>query len=591
MKNSPYTLAALLTCCSLLSGCFDREGDTGEVTEVSLSQQAEYQQNTPEQAPAANPVADNYSYGTLTDITADVSENPVAYVPPQCYTTPVEGETVHNPCYVCHTASKRPNNLNDIDVQLAYSFPERGLINNWDNTFKDRTAAIADISDEEIQEYTAQDNYQSENGGIILAAKLASPPEQWDRNRNGKWDGYIPDAWFNFDENGFDVAPNGEYSGWRVYAYYPFPGTFMPTNGSTDDVMIRLPQAFRELPDGTYDQETYEVNLAIVEAMMKEKDVPLTPVNEAKFNVDLNGNGLEDIATFVHYDWSPREGRMMTYVGRAKTLLDAGELHIAARLMPEGTEFLHSVRYLDTRGEKTGLAPRMKELRYAYKNSWRDYNQLRIIVDKEIKERHDFPDRTKRLTGNMESGLNLPHGWTYQGFIEDDAGELRPQTYEETFACMGCHGYTGSSNDTNISFSRKFDAGTSYRDGWYYWLEKDLSGVADPLREDGQGEFSYYLKNNPTGNEFRDNPEVLARFFDEQGQPREDAFATLQQDISYLLMPSKERALKLNKAYRVIVDEQSFIDGRDPVVTPLSNIYHEVELDQETGITEVLSYY
>ena len=47
----------------------------------------------------------------------------------------------------------------------------------------------------------------------------------------------------------------------------------------------------------------------------------------------------------------------------------------------------------------------------------------------------------------------------------------------------------------------------------------------------------------------------------------------------------------LNKAYKVIVDEQSFDEGREGVVKPLNAIHHEVELDQPTGVKDVLSYY
>src|SRR3546814_10725129 len=41
----------------------------------------------------------------------------------------------------------------------------------------------------------------------------------------------------------------------------------------------------------------------------------------------------------------------MHYVGRARREQDAGRVHAAAGLFPEGTEFLHSVRYLDIAGD------------------------------------------------------------------------------------------------------------------------------------------------------------------------------------------------------------------------------------------------
>src|SRR5690606_39472406 len=70
-----------------------------------------------------------------------------------------------------------------------------------------------------------------------------------------------------------------------VFAYYPFPGTFMPTNGSSDDVLIRLPEAFRQIKAGIYDQETYRINLAIVESMIKEQDIPISMVRSEERRV------------------------------------------------------------------------------------------------------------------------------------------------------------------------------------------------------------------------------------------------------------------------------------------------------------------
>lgn len=526
---------------------------------------------------------------TKLNLTSDGTNNPVAYIPPQCYTNPKTDDTVHNPCYVCHTESKRPNFLNDNDVQLSFSFPEPGAKNHWSNLFKDRTKAISKISDETILEYIREDNYM-DSGAITVSQKLKNIPTEWDRNKNGQWDGYIPDAYFNFDENGFDQSPDKQYTGWRVFAYYPFPGTFMPTNGSTDDVLIRLPEAFQQNNDGDFDLEVYKLNFAIIESIMKEKDISIALVDETKYGVDLNKDGALSLANSIVYQWAPIKKQFMSYVGQAKTLQDNGKLKLAARLFPKGTEFLHSVRYIDSENGKTKMAKRMKELRYAKKTSWRNYHQLQTIVHNEIKERHDYPDRTKNVIGNMEEGLTLAHGWTYQGFIEDQQGALRPQTYEETYFCAGCHGGSGASNDTIISFNRKFEHG-SFKDGWYHWFEKDLTGIKDPVREDGKGEFAFYLENNPTGNEYRTNQEVYDKFFDDKGHKKPAAFAKLTDDISYLLMPSEQQALTLNKAYKVIVEEQSFAKGRDPVITPLTTVHKEVEIDSDTGIESQLSYY
>ena len=96
----------------------------------------------------------------------------------------------------------------------------------------------------------AQSNYEDADGNLILARQLADLPAGWDDNGNGRWDGYVPDAYYHFDTAGFDHAPNGDYTGWRAFAYFPVPGAFMPTNGSTDDVLIRLPAAYQQDAQG-----------------------------------------------------------------------------------------------------------------------------------------------------------------------------------------------------------------------------------------------------------------------------------------------------------------------------------------------------
>ena len=47
-------------------------------------------------------------------------------------------------------------------------------------------------------------------------------------------------------------------------------------------------------------------------------------------------------------------------------------------------------------------------------------------------------------------------------------------------------------------------------------------------------------------------------------------------DITYLITPSHERALQLNKAYMSLVREQSFAKGRDAVLVPTENVFEEI---------------
>jgi len=58
----------------------------------------------------------------------------------------------------------------------------------------------------------------------------------------------------------------------------------------------------------------------------------------------------------------------------------------------------------------------------------------------------------------------------------------------------------------------------------------------------------------------------------------------LHEDITVLLFPSKERALALNKGYKAIVEEQSYIYGRDTHIKPMENVYKVIKEGQVTGI-------
>lgn len=529
--------------------------------------------------------------GQLLDLTSKNMRNEVAYIPPQCYTDTIDSQDqVYNPCYSCHIPSSEPNYINDGDLQLAYIFPEYAQKNHWENLFKDRTQTVAAIADEEIINYVRRDNYKNERGEIILANVLANVPSGWDFNKDGVWSGYTPDSYFNFDGEGFDRNPDGEITGWRAFAYTPFLGTFWPTNGSTDDVLIRLSDVFRYDENGEQDLTVYKLNLAIVESLIKRKNIMIDSVDERKYGVDLDKNGRLATAEKITYDWAPLEGRSMSFVGQARLEQEAGKVHLAAGLFPEGTEFLHSVRYIDIKDDGgIAIAPRMKELRYAKKIGWQTYAELEAAAMAEIKEKSDFPDRLKEYIGDVEKGISNNQGWVYQGFIEDANGELRPQTFEETVFCMGCHGTIGATTDGVFAFPRKLN-GSAFQQGWYHWAQKDLKGLTDPIRSDGKAEYAWYLEQNGAGDEFRSNEEVINKFFTQDGKLLPDAIARLANDITYLINPSTARALLLNKAYKTIVEEQSFVAGRDATITPMQNIHKKrVREDQPTGIETIIT--
>lgn len=525
------------------------------------------------------------------DVRDTFIRNPYAYIAPQCYTLASQTDgTVFNPCYVCHQVGKAPNYLDDSNFQLTYEMTEGALVNPWSNLFEDRSSQIAEIPDALALDYVRTDNYLSPAGEPTLASRLRALPSAWDLDRDAHWNGYLPDAYYQFDEQGFDHDPSGGFTGWRAFAYYPTPGTYWPTNGAASDVLIRLPEAFRNNVQGEFDPTLYALNLAIVEALIKRRDVPIDPTDETRYQIDLDRNGELDWASAIRYDWAPTEQRFMSYLGQAGQLQRDGKLHLAAGLFPEGTEFLQSLRYLDI--DDAGIvkpAARMKELRYARKQSWYTYAELKGIVDRENGERREYENNTvKQVPGDYERGL-FAQGWVYQGFIEDRQGDLRPQTQEENLYCMGCHGGLGATTDTTFAFARKLDA-EAHQDGWYHWTQRSATGLNEPKVEIAgagiQFESSYYLMYTRSGNEFLHNPELQSRFFHSDGTLNATAFERLHDDLALALNPSPERALALDKAYWTIVDDQDFVAGRDANPEPLRQVLPIVPKDLPTGVQQ-----
>ena len=524
-------------------------------------------------------------------IKASVLLNPSAYIPSQCYTqTKGADGTLHNTCYTCHTEGLRPEFTNDSDFQLTYDFAAAAEKNPWTNLFKDRSGPLAKVSDAAMSVYVRRSNYFDTNGNLLLSSALKQPPAAWDVDGDGRWSGYIPDCRFQFDAEGFDRGPGGGYTGWRAYAFYPFPSTHWPTNGSFVDALIRLPEAFRS-HHRRFDPATYRTNLAILEALIKRRDVTIPETDEAAFGVDLDKDGKIGKATRIVFDWAPTEGRTMTYVGDALVLQQQGSVHLAAGLFPEGTEFLSTLRYLDiTEGFRVQMAPRMKEIRYLRKRKWMTYAELETLAMNEIKEKNDFPDRLRLPVGDSERGLSNGKGWVVQGFIEDAGGDLRPQSTEETFHCTGCHGGIGATTDSSFSFARKLDASPFRRD-WSHGSQQGFEGLNEPkieFRNAGvQYEYCFYLSYAVAGDEFRANAEAAGRFFDAQAVLRQDMAEKLHEDISVLLLPSPQRAIALNKVYKAIVEEQSFRLGRDALMGPVVNSHREVKPeDRMTGVAD-----
>ena len=506
--------------------------------------------------------------------------NAAAYIPAQCYAkTRGDGGGVHNGCFVCHQQSLVPNYVNDADVQTELSFASYATQNRWSHG--QRPPEPPDITDAELLARVRESNYQS-NGALTLAGKLRQPSSDWDANHDGVWNGFIPDCWFQFDASGFDTEPSGKKTGWRAVASTPLPGMFMPTNGSLGDVMIRLPRAYRLDAEGHESGRIYSINLAIVEAYVKRAAVPLPPTDEKALGSDLDGDGALGRATRVAFVWPPKPGRVFHYVGKAATLDPEHEGWPVAGLYPRGTEFLHSVRYLDVVDERVGMAARMKELRYMKKLRWLNYGQLDQNAQAEAREKQKSPDKLKHVFADAERGVTTGVGWQMQGFIEAENGELRPQNIEETTACIGCHGGVGATVDATFAFSRKLPD-KSFQGGWYHPSQHGLEDVAEPKRADGVGEYAHYLAAVGGGDDFQTNDEVRAKFFGQGGKLDRARLAQLSRDVTVLLLPSPARALALDRAYLGLVKAQHFELGRD-VTLGAAQVETRVEQDAATGI-------
>jgi hypothetical protein len=481
--------------------------------------------------------------------------NREAPVPSMCYT---KTAGVSNPCWTCHTGGIGNNVMADESLQAEYAFSDVALTNHWANLFTDRRKAAASISDTEVLGYIREDNYTP-----LRAALLA---------RSGGYKGWVPDLDLlqGFDAEGF--ARDG--SGWRAVRYKPFLGTFWPTNGSTDDVYIRLPEAFRTDGKGQPSRDVYRFNLAVLEAAMtvdpglldvKAAQRRVEPVDERVGGMDLDGDGQLSTAVEVV------RGLPAHYAGAA-----AKEL-VRRYTYPRGTEFLHTVRYVDP-DAPTLLSTRMKELRYSRKDESPGDERVRHFYAEEQEKK--VRGRLPAFPGTPELGLLNEFGWRLQGFIEDSQGRLRLQTLEEHVYCMGCHTNLGVTVDQTFAFPRKVPG----REGWRL---QDLRGIPDvPQAGHRSPETATYFERVQGGDEFRANDEVLGRFFPggvldlpavRRAAPGGD------RDLAWLVTPSRSRALALDKAYWALVREQSFAQGRDTLLGPPANVHGAVE----NGSTEL----
>lgn len=531
MNKKKKKLSLVLASGALLSAFI--AALVGQSASGKGSSQAEIQGLLPEVSPEER-----------TLVTSERIFNNEATVPPQCYTK-TEGR--HNPCYTCHQmydrrGRDRLNQLDDGSLQGGYAFSDEGLENHYTNLFVDRRDWLAQIEDDDIQSYVEKENY----------SKLAR------RLKDQSFQGFIPDLKdYHLGAKAFDargLARDG--SGWVAIKYKPFPGTFWPTNGSTDDVLVRLPREFRS-HNGKLNRDAYFVNLTLIELTIKGvASVPIGAIDEAALGLDIDGDGTLAQAHSVQ--------ARLTYVG------DASDTQVEFEQFPQGTEIMHSVRYLGLdKKERTIIPARMKELRYMRKVS---------VLPRDIIESRYAGERKEKNQGNLphfiyrgDEGFDNKLGWFLKGFIEDYDGELRPQTLEEDLFCMGCHSSIGTTIDSTFSFARKLPGA----EGFGYI---DLLGMRDaPSIAETKGEILRYLERAGGGSEFRENEEMRARWFREDGTL--DSERVSRADVYTLIAPSARRALDLNKAYTHIVRHQSFIKGRDATWIPAKNVFASIDAE------------
>lgn len=526
---------ALLTAC-----------DAGDQTLVSVPEANEGVTLTSHTATStdSNNTALTGEEGAAQVTLHNQSYNAEAVIPPQCYT---KHESQYNPCQVCHQSypfNSRPNVMDDGELQREYAFSDFGATNRWSNLFEDRSSRIQAISDEDILQWINTDNYSP------LIRHLQSLEN---------WRGPIPKLQnLQFGANAFDAqgfAKDG--SRWVAFNYKPVPSTFWPTNGSTDDVMIRLPEDFStsNCSNAQYSRDIYLANLSLLEMAIKDlASISTPPIDETELCEDINFDGVLSTVTQMQ--------RREYYLGAASNVA------VHKMLYPEGTEFLHSVRYIGLDDNHQIVVPaRMKELRYMKKQRFLTAASLLSAYGNEHQEKID--ENLPNYVYREDRGSTNDFGWQLLGFIEAKEGHLRIQNREETLFCMGCHSTIGTTIDQTFAFARKVPGAK----GWGYINLHELEDA--PSKGKTEGEYLSYMRDVGGGDEFRQNQEMRHKWFDDDGNLLTNAIKAA--DVYTLITPSPRRALDLNKAYYTIVQDQDFIHGRDANLTPAVNVYQEVD--------------
>lgn len=430
--------------------------------------------------------------------------NPYAHIPAQCYIETSGG--TQNACQYCHTNGVYHEGLGNLpqagaadnigDLQTDYSFAPYdatsplSTINRWENTLfpeklLTRVKALGqDPAQWDMQAYVRQDNWSP------AYAQRGGKPADWDSGVNNAYrlfpgldpadlpaasDGYVRSS---KSTNGIFQEGGSWITGWRSVNFMPY-GIFTPLTGSVSGIYVRLPAAFMQKADGSYDLATYTANLGLLTRAIQNR---LTTAD---------GN---------------------FYQGKAATVA------LTPGAYPKGTEFAHPLHYVDVTADGTdsSISPfpgtrsrRVKEIRYMYK--WMDY----VPSNFRPGEKSDAGN----ILGNDAQGwVDNGAGWYLAGFIEDAAGSLRPQKREELMQCIGCHSgiratefpnfTSGTSNtiDSTWALPRQLAGDLGWREMDYLGYRADATATADSIpgrvtrgdplnRKLGIGEFRHFLEN------------------------------------------------------------------------------------------------
>ncbi len=552
-------------------------------------------------------------------------DNPYAHVPAQCYIETSAG--TQNACQYCHNNGLYLEGMgnnpqagladNIGNLQADYSFAPYGssaplaTINRWENTlYPEKLRARVQAIGQNPASWDMNDWVRRDNWSAAFANR-GGDMKSWDSGADNAWrllpaldpadlpaatDGHVRSG---MEKNGFFQEGGNWITGWRAVNFMPY-GIFTPMTGSVSGIYVRLPAVFMKKDDGSFDLALYNSNLDLLEKAIQNRLIP-------------------------------SEGTH--YFGLAK------DIPVEKGVYPVGTEFAHPLHYVDVGADGTDTsissfpgtrAKRVKEIRYMYK--WQRFNHAE----------HRPGDRAdaSSLYGNDGQGwIDNGAGWYLAGWIEDNAGVLRPQKREEMMQCLGCHSAvrrtefptltsgTGNTVDSTWAMVRKFAGNAGWKEMDYLGYKADRSKAAsatpgqasqgDPInRAMNKGEFRHFLETVVGASLYGDMPAAMEAHFaslirTSAGYSADwpalntalandfQAAQALRQKlmreytgkraylrsngsiVASLLYPPANDALSGARRYRMVVATQTYTKGKDVFEqTPMTYRYFRRDGDQ-----------